>query len=393
MTNLTLFSQIISKLPKEIFRNLVLKHNSDFGNKGLDSWTHLVSMLFCHFAKSTSVRDIANGLRSATGNLNHLGVKRAPSKSSLSYQNQRRTNELFQNYYHALLNHLGQQVKKKRSNLKIKVPIYLLDATTISLCLSLFDWAKFRTQKGAVKMHTLLDYDGGLPAYVNITEGAVADNKGASKLPLQAGSVIVADRFYNDFPMLNIWDSKGVYFVIRHKENLKFVTKKENELPEKLAQNILKDEVIQLSNHLSKEKYPKNLRRVVAWDEKNKQTIEIITNNFKWAASTIAELYKCRWQVEIFFRDIKQLLHIKTFIGTSKNAVMIQIWTALITILMLKYLKMIAKYSWHLSNLVSFIRLNIFVKIDLQKWLDEPFEKPKTRTYIPSEGDLFFNSV
>ena len=210
-------------------------------------------------------------------------------------------------------------------------------------------------------------------------------------MPLEKGAVIVADRFYNDFPILSIWDSKGVFFVIRHKENLKFEILKERELPPKAAQNILKDEEITLSNLVSKEKYSKKLRRVAVWDEENKQTIEIITNNFSWAASTIAELYKQRWQIEIFFRDIKQLLHIKTFIGTSENAVKIQIWTALITILVLKYLKSIAKYNWQLSNLVAFIRLNIFVKINLQFWLDKPFEQPPEISQSYYQGVLFQN--
>jgi hypothetical protein len=284
-------------------------------------------------------------------------------------------------------------MKSKRVNIKIKVPVYLLDSTTISLCLSLFDWAKFRAQKGAVKMHTLLDYDGKLPVYVNITEGSIADNKGAYDIPLQKGSVVVADRYYNDFPMLRIWDSKGVFFVIRHKHNLVFKSIQENELPQESAQHILKDEIIELTNTISKEKYPNQLRRIAVWDNENEQTIQIITNNFKWAASTIADLYKSRWQVEIFFRDIKQLLHIKTFIGTSKNAVMIQIWTALITILILKYLKTIAKYAWHLSNLVAFIRLNVFVKIDLQTWLNKPFEDPPNKQYIPQQGDLFYKNT
>lgn len=393
LTKITLFSQIISKLPRQNFQQLVSKHKTDFKNKGIDSWTHLVAMLFCQFAKSTSVRDISNGLRSATGNLNHLGLQRAPSKSSISYQNQRRSSDLFKDYYYQLLTHLGQQMKSKRVNLKIKVPVYLLDSTTISLCLSLFDWAKFRAQKGAVKMHTLLDYDGKLPVYVNITEGSIADNKGAYDIPLQKGSVVVADRYYNDFPMLRIWDSKGVFFVIRHKHNLVFKSIQENELPQESAQHILKDEIIELTNTISKEKYPNQLRRIAVWDNENEQTIEIITNNFKWAASTIADLYKSRWQVEIFFRDIKQLLHIKTFIGTSKNAVMIQIWTALITILILKYLKTIAKYAWHLSNLVAFIRLNVFVKIDLQTWLNKPFEDPPNKQYIPQQGDLFYKNT
>lgn len=174
-------------------------------------------------------------------------------------------------------------------------------------------------------MHTLLDYDGNLPTYVNITNCKTADNKGAYDAPLHKGSVIVADRFYNDFHLLNIWDSKDVFFVIRHKENLQYTVVKENELPTNKQQHLLKDEIIELKNEGSKAKYPKQLRRISLWDEGNQQVIELITNNFKWVANTIAELYKSRWQIEIFFREIKQLLHIKTFIGTSENAVQIQI--------------------------------------------------------------------
>lgn len=389
MCNITLFSQIIKKIDRSIFKKLVKEKQTDKGCKGFDSWTHLVSMLFCHFAKSVSVRDISNGLRSATGNLNHLGIARAPSKSSISYQNKRRDSDLFRDLYYSLLGSLGQQAAVKRTKLRIKVPVYLLDATVVSLCLSVFDWATFRTKKGAVKMHTLLDYDGKLPVYVNITEGSVGDNKGAYDIPLEKGAVIVADRYYNDFPMLKVWDSKGVFFVIRHKGNLAFSTIAERELPETTAQHVLKDEEIELTNPQSKTKYPGRLRRVAVWDEENQQTIELITNNFAWAAQTIGDLYKSRWEVEVFFRDIKQLLHIKTFIGTSKNAVMIQIWTALITILLLKVMKATAKFAWHLSNLVAFIRLNIFVKIELQKWLDSPFTEPEKPPQKIVQGDLF----
>lgn len=383
MANITLFSQIISKLDRSKFNKLVKVKQTDKHCKGYTSWTHLVSMLFCQFAKSQSVRDISNGLRSATGNLNHLGIERAPSKSTISYQNKHRNHELFKEYYFQLLESLGQHPKFKQVKFRIKSKIFLLDSTTISLCLSLFDWAKYKTAKGAVKMHTLLDFDGNLPAYVNITDGKTADNKGANDIPLLKGSVIVADRFYNDFPLLNVWDSKGVFFVIRHKENLQFETLKENDLPDNRHQHILKDEIICLKNESSKSKYPGKLRRVSVWDDENKQVIELITNQFNWSPNTIGELYKSRWQVEIFFRDIKQLLHIKSFIGTSENAVMIQIWTALITILILKALKAQSQFGWYLSNLVAFIRLNLFVKIDLQLWLDKPFQEhieppPKT---------------
>lgn len=375
MANITLFSQIISKLDRSKFNKIVKDKETDKHCKGYNSWTHLVSMLFCQFAKSQSVRDISNGLRSATGNLNHLGIEKAPSKSAISYQNKNRTHELFKEYYFHLFQSLGQHPRFKQVKFRIKTKIFLLDSTTISLCLSIFDWAKYKTAKGAVKMHTLLDFDGNLPAYVNITDGKTADNKGVYDIPLLKGSVVVADRFYNDFPLLNLWDSKGVFFVIRHKENLQYVTIKENELPENRHQHILKDEIIELKSEISKAKYSKKLRRVSVWDDENNQVIEIITNQFTWSPNTISELYKSRWQVEIFFRDIKQLLHIKSFIGTSENAVMTQIWTALITILILKALKAQSQFGWHLSNLVAFIRLNLFVKIELQKWLDHPFEE------------------
>jgi hypothetical protein len=390
MANLSLFSQIISKLDRNKFSKLVKEKQTDKHQKGYNSWTHLVSMLFCQFAKSQSVRDISNGLRSATGNLNHLGVNKAPSKSSISYQNKNRDCNLFKAYYYELLGSLGQQAAFKQVKFKIKSKIFLLDSTTISLCLSLFDWAKYKTAKGAVKMHTLLDFDGNLPAYVNITDGKTADNKGAYAIPLLKGSVIVADRFYNDFSLLNIWDSKGVFFVIRHKENLQYCVIKENELPDNKHQHILKDEIIEMKSEVSKNKYPNKLRRVTVWDDENQQVIELITNQITWTANTIGELYKSRWNVEIFFRDIKQLLHIKSFIGTSENAVMIQIWTALITILMLKALKAMAKYGWHLSNLVAFIRLNLFVKIELQLWLDKPFEECRAGpVQNPIQGVLF----
>jgi hypothetical protein len=389
MSNINIFSQIISKLDRSVFNKIAKSKQSDKHNKGFDSWSHLISMLFCQFAKSQSLRDISNGLRSATGNLNHMGVNQAPSKSTLSYQNEKRDYKLFKEYYFALLNHLGQQAEFRQVKFKIKSKIFLLDSSTISLCLNLFDWAKYKSQKGAVKLHTLLDYDGNLPTYVNITNGKTADNKGAYELPLIKSSVIVADRFYNDFKLLDTWNKSDVFFVLRHKENLRFKSIKERELHENRHQNILKDEIIELERETSKKSYSGKLRRVVAYDVEKNVAIEIITNQISWTANTISELYKSRWMIEIFFREIKQQLHIKSFIGTSENAVQIQIWTALITILILKYLKKIAKYGWQLSNLVAFIRLNLFVKIELQKWLDCPFYKPPDRSQKPLQGDLF----
>lgn len=389
MENITLFSQIISKLDRFSFRKLVQKRDTDKHQKGFNSWSHLVTMLFCQFANSQSNRDISHGMRSATGNLNHMGVTRAPSKSTISYQNKRRDWRLFRDYYYQLLGSLGQYPKFKQVKFKIKSKILLLDSTTVSLCLSLFDWAKYKTSKGAIKMHTLLDYDGNLPAYVHVSNGKTADNTAAYNVPLVKNSVIVADRYYNDFALLNVWDSNEMYFVVRHKKNLAYETIQENELPEGRNEHILIDEKIRLAGQEASKKYHGSLRRIAVWDAENEQVIELITNHQRWVAATIAELYKSRWQVEIFFREIKQLLHIKSFIGTSKNAVLIQIWTALITILMLKALKAMAKYNWYLSNLMNFIRLNLFVKIDLQRWLDHPFENVNSPPKQNVQGVLF----
>jgi hypothetical protein len=190
MANITLFSQIISKLDRSKFNKIITKKETDKRNKGFNSWNDLVSMLFCQFAKSQSVRDISNGLRSATGNLNHLGINKTPSKSSISYQNKNRSHELFKEYYFQLLQSLGQHPRFKQVKFRIKSKIFLLDSTTISLCLSLFNWAKYKRAKGAVKRHTLLDFDGNLPAYINITNGKTDDNKGAYEIPLSKGSVI-----------------------------------------------------------------------------------------------------------------------------------------------------------------------------------------------------------
>jgi hypothetical protein len=375
MANITLFSQIVTKYDHYHFKRLVKEYESDKYNKGLDSWTHFVSMIFAQFSKSNSLREISNGLRSATGNLNHLGIKKAPSKSSISYQNKHRDWQIFQAFYYKMLERLSAEAGFKQLKFRIKSKIFLLDSTTITLCLKLFDWAKYRTSKGAIKLHTLLDYDGNLPSYVYVSDGKVADNKGALEIPLTKNSVIVADRYYFDSYLLNKWDSNDVFFVIRTKENLKYRSLRELELPDDRHGDILKDELIELTGTNTREKYPKRLRRVAVYDEKNHQTIELITNQLSWTANTISELYRSRWQIEIFFKELKGHLKIKSFIGTSENAVMIQIWSALLTILMLKFLKAMAKYSWHLSNLVSFLRLNLFVKISLQRWLDEPFEK------------------
>ena len=249
----------------------------------------------------------------------------------------------------------------------------MLDSTIISLCLKVFDWATYRSEKGAIKLHTLLDYDGCLPSYVFMTPGSQNDGKHAGYMTLPENSVVVIDRGYQSFKMFEQWNKRNIYFVTRLKDTIKYKSVKELDLPNGESEHILRDEIIELTEEDSREDYPGQLRRVVVYDAKEKRTIILLTNNLTWTAETIAELYKQRWMVEIFFKELKQHLKIKSFIGLNENAMWIQIWTAMITILLLRIMKEKAQFPWNLSNLVAFLRINLFVKIDLQLWLNKPF--------------------
>jgi len=382
----SLFNQVLALIDRNIFSKIVHKQQSDKHHKGISSWTHLVSMLFMQLAKANSLRDISNGLRSATGNLNHLGVQKAPSKSSMSYINANRSYELFMDLYFALLDKYEPSLERKRKYAKrLKRKIFIMDSSIIPLCLSLFDWAKYRTKKGALKLHAVLDYDTGLPSYAIMTDGKKHDVTVAKQTTFPSESVLVVDKAYVDYKWLYELDSTGVFFVTRLKSNADIKITQQF-LTNERHNHILSDEDIALTGFYSSKDYPKSLRIVKAYDEKNQQELVLLTNNLSWTADTISQLYKARWDVEVFFKHLKQMFKVNTFVGTSANAVRIQMWCSMITILLFKYLQNRAQFKWNLSNLVSFFRINLFVKIDLWKWVDNPIlikEKP------PPKIDLF----
>lgn len=386
MVKINLFSQFIQLLPRDSFRSLLEKYQSDKASKGIDSWTHLVSMLFCHIGQACSVRDIANGLKSSTGNLSHLGIKRAPCKSSLSYMNAHRPWQLYKDYYFELLGHFQRTQAFGRKGLpNIRRKVFLLDASLVSVCLNIFEWAHFQRVKGAVKLHLLLDYDGCLPSFAHVTNGKTHEVNVARGLSFPKGSIVVFDRGYADFEWLNNLDSTGVFFVTRLKENNAYHIISEYEVKPKRGSNVLQDCQIELTGAIASRHYRKTLRMVRFLDSTGREMV-FLSNNFQWSSHTIAEIYKQRWHIEVFFKQIKQQLHVKSFIGTSENAVHIQLWTALIAMLLLTVLKLRAEYKWHLSNMITFIRLNLFVKIDLFFWLNKPFYKPMK---IPGPPNLF----
>ena len=368
----SLFSQVLRLIDRNVFNRIVRTHQSDKHSKGIDSWTHLVAMLFMHMANATSIRDITNGLRSATGNLHHLGVHRSPSKSTLSYINANRSYQIFEELYYALLERLEPSLNRRRKYARrLKRKIFIMDSSIIPLCLSLFDWAKFRTNKGAVKLHAVLDYDTGLPCYALMTDGKQHDIKIAEQTLFPKESILVIDRAYVDYEWLFNLDSSGVFFVTRLKNNAD-IQIIQSYLTNQKHEHILSDQDIEMAGFYTSKKYPGTLRVVHVYDKENDQELYLLTNNLSWTAHTISQLYKARWDIEVFFKHLKQLFRVKTFIGTSSNAVRIQMWTSMIAMLLFRYLKSTAQYPWHLSNLVSFLRINLFVKIDLLKWINNP---------------------
>ena len=373
----SIFSQLLAIFSRAQFETAVRRHDAERGAKGFDCWSQFVAMLFCQLGRAHSLREICGGLASVEGKLQHLGVGNAPARSTLSYANAHRPAGLFEDVFYDLLGRCQALVGPRKFRFKNK--LYSLDATVIDLCLSVFDWAKFRRAKGAIKLHLLLDHDGYLPTFCLMSEGRVHEINVARTLELPSGAVVVMDRGYVDYLWLDALDAQGVFFVTRLKENALFSLEAQLSEPKGC---ILADDIIHLPGSGKSFNPERVLRRVVVWDEVNEREIVLLTNNFKLAASTIAALYKERWQIELFFKALKQNLKIKTFIGTSANAVRIQIWTALIAILILKYLQLRSRLKWSLSNLIALLRLNLFAHRDLWKWVDEPFKPPRDHGVI-----------
>jgi len=386
----SLFSQLLAHFPRTEFAGLVVKHRAERSAKGFTCWTQFVAMLFCQVARADSLREICNGLGSCLGKLVHLGVSKSPNKSTLSYANAHRPASLFEDLFWTALNRFRKQemLGARRHKFRFKNKLLSLDSTTVSLCLKMFPWAQFRRAKGGVKVHVLLDHADYMPSYVLITEARRHDRVVLPQLDIQPGSIIVDDRAYNDYRMFGRWTDKGVFFVTRMKDNAKYRVVKRRKVPAR--SNVLRDEEILLTGVNAREKCPHRLRRIVVWDERNQREIVLLTNHMEFGATTIAAIYKDRWQIELFFKALKQNLKVKTFVGTSENALRIQIWTALIALLLLKWLHHLSKARWSLSNLASMLRLNLFTYRDLPEWLANPFGLPPIVPDGPEQLEFCF---
>lgn len=367
----SLFSQLIAFFNRNKFKNLVLEHKTERYSKGFKSWDQFVAMLFCQVAQAKSLREISGGLACCMGKLRHLGISDAPSKSTLSYANKKRSWKLFQDLFYDTFDFCRKACPGKHK-FRFKNKLLSLDSTTISLCLNLFPWAEFRRTKGAVKLHLLLDHDGYLPSYAYISDGKKHESRFARKFPLAPGSIVTMDKGYTDYSLYAYWTAEKVFFVTRLKDNATYEVIEKRELP--VNRNILSDELIKFTGYKARKDCPIPLRRIAVWDAENQKEIILLTNHYDFGSTTISAIYKDRWQIELFFKAIKQNLRIKTFVGTTENALYIQIWAALIAMLLIKFFQLKSKFEWSLSNLVAFLRWNLFSYKDLWEWLDKPFD-------------------
>ena len=368
------FSQLISLVDRGSFARAVRQHQGDRGAKGFSCWDQFVAMLFCQMGGANSLREICGGLATATGKLVHLGLHQAPTRSTLAYANTHRPWQLYQTVFEELLKSCQSLAATKKRRFRFKHPLRSVDTSIIELCIKVFDWARFQRTKGAVKLHLQLDHQGCLPCWALVTDGDTNDVRIAQQLEFAPGTIVVLDRGYLDYALYERWTDCGVYFVTRPRTNMLYKVTERRTVPTR--GNVTRDETIKLTSEHARKRCSSLLRQVTVWDAEHERELVFLTNIFHLAASTIGAIYKDRLQIELFFKALKQNLKIKTFVGTSENAVNVQIWTALIAMLLLKFLWLKSTWAWSLSNLAAMLRFNLLSYRDLWAWIDEPFKIP-----------------
>jgi hypothetical protein len=366
----SIFNQVLQLFSRADFQRAVIHTKAERHARGFPCWDQFVAMLFAQLGRAHSLREICGGLASCEGRLAHLGVK-AAKRSTLAYANAHRPWELYQRVFYQVLARCREVAGTKPFRFKNK--LLSLDATVIDLCAEMFPWAVFRRAKGAVKLHFTLDHDGYLPTFLVITDGKHHEGPMAREQTWRPGTILVFDKGYIDFAWFTDLTNAGVFFVTRLKRTADYTVIERRTPPQ--HRGIVCDQIIRFRGPLTRQKYPDRLRRVVVRTPEGER-LEFLTNHLTLGASTVARIYKDRWQIELFFKALKQHLRVKTFVGTSANALHIQIWTALIALLVLKYLQLKARFGWSLSNLVALLRMNLLVYRDLWAWLDDPFTSP-----------------
>jgi len=360
----TIFNQLLQLLPRHEFDKAVSLHKGDKYVKYFSCWQQFITLLYAQIRKKDSLRDISTSLRTQQDKWYHIGLKNI-CRSTLSDANNKRPYYIFEDLFYNLLIRCKDLTPKHK--FRFKNPLYTIDATTVNLCLSLFPWAKYRQTKGALKMHFLYDHAGCMPSFLVITDGRAADIRVAKEQDFSSrllpDSIISIDRAYIDFKWLSCLNKQGISFVTRLKDNMKPITAGQHR--ESKNKQVLADQTVLPPSFFQSGGYHNALRLVTYYDKENKKTLQFLTNNFALSATTIAAIYKSRWQIELFFKWIKQNLKIKSFLGTSKNAVMTQIWIAMCYYLLLTYIKYQTRFRYHLIELSRMVRETLLDRVVL----------------------------
>jgi hypothetical protein len=370
----TLFTQTLSFIPRHVFQKLETKHKTGRSSRRFGFKEQFTVMAFLQLAARRSMRDGLRCLAAAGNHLYHWGLK-SVARSTFADANNSRPAGFFKDLFSQMYNLCRPHAPKHKFHFKSK--LFSLDATTIRLCLSLFPWASFRQRKGGVKMHTLLDHDGHIPAFVAVTGARTHESRVARILELPKGSIVVFDKAFNSYAWFRLLGQKGVFFVTRLKQNAVYKLLERRTVDRKTGVN--SDHIIEVVSGAA----PFCLRRIGYRDPENGKHYEFLTNHFRLAAKTIADIYKERWQIEIFFREIKQNLRIKTFVGNTENAVLIQIYTALTVYLLLAYQKFLSRFSLSIQQLCQIIQLNLFGTRSLDELLN-PKRRQNENSCFPS---------
>ena len=367
----TVLGQLLRMVSRHEFEQDARRHHEGRKLRSMSRWSQFVAMAMAQLSGRCSLRDVVANLEAQKRKLYHLGVGRV-ARSSLARVNQEQPHELFELQFKRLLDRCRSVAPGH--GFRFKNPLVSLDATHIDLCLALFPWAKYSKSKGAIKVHVGLDHAGHLPSFVSVTDGKASDIKVAKTLRLPQGSIVVADRLYQDFGWLKSLDAQGVSLVTRLKRGVRYAVRERRSFAP--GRGVTSDQTIALTSREGRKKCPILLRRVGYRDAETGKHYVFLTNNFQLAPRTIADIYKARWQVELFFKWIKQNLRIKSFLGTSRNAVLTQVWIAMCVHLILAYLKFSNRLKWRLSEILRLLQLNLFERRTLNDLLQPQRDPP-----------------
>ena len=356
----SIFAQLMDFIPAYEFRKCVERYNGNYKIITFSCWDQYLCMAFAQLTYRESLRDIQACLRATQFRLYHLGIRGKVSRNTLAHANQTRDWRIYADFAQVLITKARRLYAADSFGIELDQAVYALDSTTIDLCLALFPWAEFRKRKGAVKLHTLLDLRGNIPSVIIITTGKIHDVNILDELIIEAGAIYVMDRGYLDFAHLYKIHQTLAFFVTRAKIN--FSRKRLYSTPVDKSTGIQCDQIVILKGHYAKKDYPEKLRRIRYFDSKNNKTFVFLTNNFTLPAITIADLYRCRWQVELFFKWIKQHLRIKAFYGTTENAVKTQIWIAISVYVLVAIVKKTLKLDQSLYTILQILSVTLFEK-------------------------------